>query len=83
MSTDIRMIDGGKLSAPDYRIYSSQGKWIVENEGVTPDIIVDLDPAELARGYDAQLEKGIEVLLNKIAQDPRPWPEHEAFPVDK
>ena len=83
MSTDIGMIDGGELSAPDYRIYSSKGKWVVENEGVTPDIIVDLDPAELARGYDAQLEKGIEVLLKKIAQDPRPWPEHEAFPVDK
>ena len=77
------LIDGGGLSAPDYRIYSPNGKWIVENEGVHPDIVIDLDHTEIARGYDAQLEKGIEVLLNKIKDDPRAWPEHEPFPVDK
>ena len=79
----ISLIDGGGLSAPDYRIYDPQGKWIVENEGVQPDIVVDLQPAEIARGYDAQLEKGIEVLLKKIKEEPRPWPEHEPIPVDK
>ena len=77
------LIDGGGLSAPDYRIYNPNGKWIVENEGVQPDIVIDLDHAEMARGYDAQLEKGIEVLLRKIKEDPRVWPEHEPFPVDK
>ena len=77
------LIDGGGLSAPDYRIYNPSGKWIVENEGVQPDIVIDLDHAEIARGYDAQLEKGIEVLLKKIKEDPRDWPEHEPFPVDK
>jgi tricorn protease len=55
---------------------------IVENEGVTPDIIVDLKPKEVAKGYDAQLMKGVEVLLKKIKEDPRPWPEHEPFPED-
>ena len=54
--------------------------WIVENEGVTPDIIVELTPKEVAEGYDAQLMKGVEVLLKKIKEDPRPWPEHEPFP---
>jgi hypothetical protein len=29
------------------------------------------------------LEKAIEILMIKIKEDPRPWPEHEAFPVDK
>lgn len=77
------LIDGGGLSAPDYRIYNPTGKWIVENEGVQPDIVIDLDHAEMARGYDAQLEKGIEVLLKKIKEDPRAWPEHEPFPVDQ
>ncbi|MBD3180403.1 MAG: peptidase S41, partial [Candidatus Latescibacteria bacterium] len=35
----IGMIDGGGISAPDYRIYDGEGRWIVENEGVEPDII--------------------------------------------
>ena len=83
VSMFIAMIDGGGLTAPDYRIYDPQGKWVVENEGVTPDIEIDLHPAEMARGYDAQLMKAIEVLTEKIEQDPRTWPEHEPFPVDR
>jgi len=83
VSMFIPLIDGGGLTAPDYRIYDENGKWIIENEGITPDIIVDLQPAEVAKGYDAQLMKGVEVLLQKIKEDPKPWPEHEAFPEDK
>lgn len=83
VSMFIPLIDGGGMTAPDYRIYSPEGKWVVENTGVTPDIIVDLHPAEVAKGYDAQLMKGVEVLLKKIKEDPRPWPKHEAFPIDR
>ncbi len=82
VSMFIPMIDGGGLTAPDYRIYSPEGKWIVENEGITPDIIVELKPKEVAEGYDAQLMKAVEVLLKKIKEEPRPWPKHEPFPVD-
>lgn len=83
VSMFIPLIDGGGLTAPDYRIYSPEGKWIVENEGVTPDIIIDLKPEEVARGYDAQLMKGVEVLLKKIEDEPYEWPEHPPFPADK
>jgi tricorn protease len=76
----IPLIDGGGLSAPDYRIYDPDGNWVVENVGVQPDIVVDLHPAEVARGHDAQLMKGIEVLLEQIEAEPRPWPEHEPIP---
>jgi tricorn protease len=79
----ISLIDGGGLSTPDYRIYDTDGEWIVENEGVVPDIIVDLHPEEVARGYDAQLMKAVEVLMQKIKEDPRPWPEHKPFPKQK
>ena len=77
------LIDGGGLSAPDYRIYDPEGNWIVENEGVEPDIVVDIKSEEMARGHDAQLMKGIEVLLRKIEEDPRPWPKHKPFLKDK
>jgi tricorn protease len=82
VSMSIPLIDGGGLTAPDYRIYDPEGNWVVENEGVTPDIIVDLKAKEVAEGYDAQLMKGVEVLLQKIREEPREWPEHEGFPED-
>lgn len=83
VSMFIDLIDNGGLTAPDYRIYDGQGNWIIENEGVTPDLVVDNQPEEMARGYDAQLMTGIDLLLKKIKQEPRPWPKHAAFPVDK
>lgn len=82
VSMFIQLIDGGGLTVPDYRIYDPDGKWIVENEGVRPDIVVDLDPVEVSRGHDAQLMKAIEVLMKKIEEDPRPWPTHEPFKTD-
>jgi tricorn protease len=75
--------DGGTITAPDYRIYNTEGKWVVENYGVDPDVVVDLNAAEMEKGIDAQLMKALEILMQKIKQDPRPWPQHEPFPEDK
>jgi tricorn protease len=83
LSMFVNLIDGSGITAPDYRIYDPNGKWIVENVGIEPDIAIDLNSEEMARGYDAQLMKGIEVLLEKINEEPRPWPKHEDFPTDK
>ncbi len=79
----IGLVDGGGMSAPDYRIYDPSGAWIVENEGVTPDIEIDLDPVEMSNGDDAQLLKGIEVLMKNINEDPRSWPKHDKFRNDR
>ena len=83
VSMFIGLIDGGGLTAPDYRIYSTKGKWMIENVGVEPDIVIDLHSEEMSRGYDSQLMKGIEVLMKKIKEDPRPWPIRKDPPVDK
>jgi tricorn protease len=83
VSMFLQLIDGGGLTAPDYRIYSGDGRWLVENEGVEPDIVVDLSPAEMARGYDAQLMRAVEYLLRKIEEEPRPVPKAPSFPVDR
>lgn len=84
VSMFIELIDGGGLTAPDYRIYDTDGNWVVENQGVQPDIVVDLKADEMARGYDAQLMKALEVLLEKIKNEPvKTWPGHEEYPVDK
>jgi len=33
-------VDGGSVSVPTFRFYDSDGKWAIENEGVSPDIEV-------------------------------------------
>jgi tricorn protease len=77
------MIDGGALTAPDYRIYSPDGRWIIEGVGVEPDIVIELDNSAAYRGEDAQLLKAVEYLQQKIAEEPRPWPQHPPYPVEQ
>ncbi len=77
------LVDGGSFTAPDYRVYSTDGKWVIENEGVEPDITADLDPAGMAKGYDAQLMKAVEYLMKKIAEEPRPAPQRPPFPTTR
>lgn len=83
ISMFVSLVDGGGITAPDYRVYSTDGKWLIENEGVTPDVVVDLDPAEMARGYDAQLMRAVDYLMKKIAEEPRPAPPRPPFPTER
>lgn len=75
-----RLSDGGLARAPMMGVYSPEGEWLIEGHGVVPDIEVDNLPHETFKGRDAQLEKGIEYLLEKIAEDPREIPDPPAFP---
>ena len=72
------LVDGGGITAPDYRVYSTDGKWVIENEGVQPDIVVDIDPAGMQRGVDAQLMKAVEYLMEKIRTEPPQKPPRPA-----
>ena len=78
----MKLLDGSSLTAPDYRIYSEKGDWVVENEGVEPDIVVEQNSVELSEGKDTQLMKAVEVLMGKIKEEPRSVPKHKPFPVD-
>lgn len=63
-------IDGGSYSAPRFRFIDTDGKWAVENEGVSPDIEV-IDRADLVvKGQDPSLEKGVEYLLEELKKNP-------------
>jgi tricorn protease len=83
VSMFIELLDGSSLTAPDYRIYDENGNWVVENEGVEPDIVIEQNSLELSKGIDTQLMKAVELLMEKIAKEPRPAPEHKPYPVDK
>lgn len=74
--------DGGSVLVPTFRIYDASGKWVVEDEGVSPDVeVVDLPEARLAGG-DPSLEKGVEILLHELEGHPRPEPKRPT-PPDK
>jgi tricorn protease len=65
-----RLIDGGGITAPNLAFYDLNGKWAVENEGVTPDIEVEQTPAEVIRGRDPQLDRAVEEALKLLEQNP-------------
>lgn len=72
--------DGGVARAPMSGVYGSEGKWLIEQEGVIPDMIVDNLPHATFNGADAQLDAAIAYLQKKIAEDPRPVPKPPAYP---
>lgn len=73
-------IDGGGVTAPNLAIWTKDG-FIVENEGVAPDIEVEQLPSEILKGRDPQLEKAIEVALKALEKNPPEEPVRPAFPT--
>jgi len=74
------LTDGGVARAPMTGVYGPEGKWLIEQEGLVPDIVVDNLPHETFNGRDRQLEAAIAHLREKIAADPRPVPKPPAYP---
>lgn len=65
------LLDGGTLSKPEFSRFDLEGKeWIMENKGVTPDLVVDNDPGREFAGDDQQLTKAVEVLLAELKKNP-------------
>ena len=50
-------------------IWTPEDGWVVENEGVPPDIEVEQTPADVIAGRDPQLEKAIEVVLAELKKN--------------
>jgi len=75
------LLDGGTLNKPEFSRYDIEGKeWIIEGKGVTPDIIVDNDPAIEYSGKDQQLERAIEEILNELKTKEKKLPPPPPFP---
>ncbi len=75
------LVDGGSVTVPTFRMYHPDGTWFAEGVGVAPDIPVEDDPAQLARGVDPQLERAIEEVLRRIEENPPPTPEPPPYEV--
>jgi tricorn protease len=74
-------MDGGTVTAPNFALWSPAGGWVVENEGVPPDIEVEQSPADVLAGCDLQLEKAIEVILKELEKNPPAKPRRPPYPV--
>jgi tricorn protease len=74
------LLDGGHVTAPRAALYGLKGEWEVENHGVAPDYEVDLEPALLRQGHDAQLDKAIEVVIEQLKQHPLPQYPRPPYP---
>lgn len=81
LSSVNRLSDGGLARAPMMGVYGPDGRWLVEQEGVIPDIEVDNLPHATWLGGDAQLDRAIAELKTEIRNDPRPVPAAPPYPV--
>ncbi len=75
------LMDGGDVRVPEFATNAIDGSWIIEGHGVDPDIVVENDAEAILAGRDPQLERGIEEVLKRIREDPRPRPTRPADPV--
>ena len=74
------LADRGIASAAEMGVFGPERKWLIEQHGVDPDIVVDNPPHETFLGNDAQLEAGIEYLQKLIREQPNPVPTTPPFP---
>ncbi|MDT8321278.1 MAG: S41 family peptidase [Xanthomonadales bacterium] len=72
------LLDGGEVFVPEFGMGGKNGEWIIEGKGVTPDIEVENDPAS---DRDAQLDRGIREVLQRIEAQPPVFPPKPAPPV--
>ena len=66
ISANPNLIDGGFLVVPFFRFFTPEGEWRIENEGVAPDIDVELEPDLVNQGKDSQLDKAIEEVMRRL-----------------
>ena len=66
------LMDGGNVTSPRIAIYGLKGEWEVENQGIPPDVDVELDPEAVRGGHDPQLKMGIRKVMELLQHNPSP-----------
>ncbi len=68
-----RLVDGGQARVAEFgQRGASDGRWLIEGRGVSPDIEVTNPPKATYDGGDNQLSTAVTYLQNKIANEPIP-----------
>jgi tricorn protease len=74
------LIDGGNVAMPNLAFYNLEGAWDVENNGVAPDFEVMMDPKLVREGHDPQLEKAVEVVMERLKKNPVNYGKRPEYP---
>ncbi len=70
INNDWKLMDGTPFTIPKDSLASLDGHWIIENEGVAPDIPVDPPPDEAVTHRDLELEVAVKTLLEQLTLRP-------------
>ena len=66
------LMDGSYLTIPKDSLADTDGHWVIENEGVSPDVAVESAPDEAETGGDAQLAASVAAALAQLKLHPKP-----------
>ncbi|MCP3906373.1 MAG: hypothetical protein GY715_22360 [Planctomycetes bacterium] len=72
-------VDHGMSTQPEHAVFNHAGWWL-ENEGVRPDIAVEITPADRMAGRDPQLDRAIQYVSEQVQADPKDLPEPPPYP---
>ncbi|MEC5144296.1 PDZ domain-containing protein [Chitinophaga sp. 212800010-3] len=64
------LIDNAMITIPSFRMMNTDGSWFREGHGVDPDIPVDENLGDMARGVDPQLERAITEIKQLLQTKP-------------
>ncbi len=64
---NVQLIDGSIFRIPRIGVYNLKGE-NMDKVGVTPDVAVDTNPDQLAKGVDAQLDRAVQVLTEEVVE---------------
>ena len=67
----IPLMDGGYITRPEFARYGLDSKWVIENKGVQPDVVVENRPEDVVKGKDTQLDKAIQMMMKSIQENPK------------
>jgi tricorn protease len=80
LSFDNTLVDNGIASAAEYGVYGPEGRWLIEQHGVDPDMVVDNLPHATFLGEDEQLKAAVVSLQKQIQEHPVPVPPAPRYP---
>ena len=75
-----RLVDGSVTTQPEFSFWFEDVGWKVENYGTDPDVEVEYAPQDFLAGRDPQLEKGIELVLQALTDNPHQLPDFGGRP---
>ena len=65
-----QLVDGTTTTQPQYSMWFHRGGWLIENQGVEPDLEIEDPPQAYSQGKDPQLERAIQEMLRLLAEQP-------------